>query len=55
MEVWKSGRDGAWPQCRVQVEEGKVNGWISGSGRQWIHDRENEGRTQASSFMDGIP
>ena len=40
--VWTGGRDGACPQCRVQVEEGKVNGWISESGRQWINERRRE-------------
>jgi hypothetical protein len=35
--------DGACPQCRVQVEEGKVNGGINGSGRQWIHERKMKG------------
>ena len=35
--------DGTCPQCRVQVEEGKVNGGINGSGRQWIHDRKMKG------------
>ena len=35
--------DGACPQCRVQVEEGKVNEGIRGSGRQWIRDRKMKG------------
>ena len=43
MEAWKVGMDEACPQCRVQVEEGKVNGWVSESGRQWTHYRKMEG------------
>ena len=38
--VWK-GMDGSCHQCRVQVEKEKVNGWISGIGRQWMYDRED--------------
>ena len=41
--IRKSGMDGACPQCRVQVEKGKVNGWISGGGRKWIQDRKMKG------------
>ena len=25
------------------MEKGKVNGWVSGIGRQWIHDRKMKG------------
>ena len=35
--------DKACPQCRVKVEKGKVNGWVSESGRQWIHGRKMKG------------
>ena len=41
--VWKSGMDETCPQCKMQVEEGKVNGGINGSGRQWIHERKMKG------------
>ena len=40
--VWKGSMDGACPQCRVQVEKEKVNGWISGIGRKWINERRRE-------------
>ena len=35
--------DGAFPQCRVQVEEEKGMDGISGIRRQWIHDRKMKG------------
>ena len=41
--VRKSGMDGTCPQCRVQVEKGKVNGWVSESERQWIHGTKMKG------------